>query len=239
MKGISFPRVLGKYEFRIGLAYFLFHIFAMPFVLSFCVGLMNRLNIPVTEVIINAVYQLIGLAMLLIILRKYLIENFGRFLNWLPMNLLLIVCGVIAYYVLYLAFAMALQAINGGMISNPNNEAVAAMTLESLYPTMAVAVLLAPIVEECLFRGVLFCGIGAKSRLLGYGVSTALFALFHVYQAMLLAFSPELFLTFLLYVPSGLVLGWVYEKSGTIWCSVFVHMAVNLASLLLTYYVVA
>lgn len=239
MKGILFPRVLEKNEVRGGMIYFVIHVFTLPLILRLCVGLMILYGLPVTDIGANAVYQLTGFAAVFIILRKFLMDNFERFLSWLPVNLLMIIGGFIIYYALYLLLALALEAITGGAISNPNNDSVIAMTLKSLYPTIAIAVLLAPLVEECLFRGVIFCGVGAKSKLLGYAVSSLLFAFSHIYQSMISVFRPELFLTMLLYVPSGLVLGWVYEKSGTIWCSVFIHMSVNLSSILLTYYAAA
>lgn len=236
MKGILFPRVLEKNELRVGIIYFVIHVSILPVILGLCTGLLIMYGFSVSVIGTNAVYLLIGFAAVFIILRKFLMDNFERFLSWLPVNLLLIVGGFIVYYVASLLIALALTTIAGGVISNPNNESVTAMTLQSLYPTIAIAVLLAPLVEECLFRGVIFCGIGAKSKLLGYLVSTLLFAFSHVYQSMISSFSPELFLTMLIYVPAGLVLGWAYEKSGTIWCSVFLHMAVNLSSILLTYY---
>lgn len=55
---------------------------------------------------------------------------------------------------------------------------------------------------------------------------------------MISDFDPSLLLTMLIYVPAGFVLVKVYEKSGTIWCSIFVHMAINLTVLLLNYYYV-
>lgn len=238
MKKLSLPRTLNKTEFRAGLIYFVVHVFALPWLLGLIWGMLEVSGIHISAIAINAAYLFIGIAAALIILRKYLTENFEQFIIRLPMNIGIIIAGFVAYYVLNTVFALILNAISGGDLSNPNNESINSMAKTDLYPSIALTVLLAPIVEECLYRGVLFNGIGAKSRFWGYFVSIFLFAFSHVFQAMISDFDPSLLLTMLIYVPAGFVLVKVYEKSGTIWCSIFVHMAINLTVLLLNYYYV-
>lgn len=235
MKGIDFPRKLYNTEFVAGIIYFFFHMFILPWLLKIIFGMMLIYGFPVTDIQLNATYQLIGFAGILLIMGKYLIANFDRFLNWLPFNLIQIIAGYIAYWALYFFLSFILATVFQNSLTNPNNEYIIEMTMTNLYQSIAITVLLAPLVEECMFRGVIFCGIGAKSRILGYLVSTLLFAFIHVYQYLFESFDPGLFVTMLLYVPSGLVLGRVYEKSGSIWCSVIIHMAINLTSLLLSY----
>ena len=235
-KKLSLPRTLTTTEFRAGLIYFVVHVFALPWLLSLIWGMLDISGIYISTITINAIYQFIGIGAILMILRKYLVENFERFISWLPINLVVIVAGFFIYYAVYIIFANIIYAIAGGELSNPNSEFVTAMTKSDLYSSIALTVLLAPIVEECLYRGVLFNGIGAKSRFWGYLVSMVLFAFSHVFHSMVTSFDPSLFLTMLIYMPAGYVLARAYEKSGTIWCPIFIHIALNLTAQLISYY---
>lgn len=230
---IRFPRTLTKWEFRAGLIYFGFHVCVLPWILQLVFALLYLEGFEVTDIMLNAALMFIGYFSLIIILRNYLIDNFDRFLNWLPFNIVSIAGGIISYYALFYFLSLVIVTVTNGNIVNPNNDQIVAMTKDSLYPSIALTVLLAPIVEECLFRGIIFCGIGTKSKFLAYTVSTLLFALSHVYQYMITDFSPALFITFIMYLPSGIVLGRAYERSGTIWCSIFIHMSINLTSIML------
>ena len=94
-------------------------------------------------------------------------------------------------------------------------------------------VLLVPVVEEAIYRGVIFRGIANRNPFLGYGVSMLLFAAIHIagyigqYDTLTLA------ICLVQYLPAGLILAWAYEKSGTIWCSILIHMTVNQMGMLL------
>jgi membrane protease YdiL (CAAX protease family) len=91
-----------------------------------------------------------------------------------------------------------------------------------LVATIAVAVLLAPILEEALFRGAL---LQALARTRGAGRATlwtaVFFALYHLYNPWQVI--PTFFL--------GLVLAWVALSTRTLWASIVVHAAFNAVSL--------
>jgi len=235
MKGVLLQRPLTKHEFWGGLAYLILHVFLLPFALGLVAGLLTMNGHRVTNIALNAVYAFIGFAAVFLIFRKFLKAQFEHFVHWLPVNLIIVIRNFLIYYVLYMLLSFIIVNLPGVSLTNPNNDAIVSMTRDYFYPSIAITVLLVPFVEECLFRGVLFLGIGAKFRILGYVASTLLFAFSHVFQSMLANFRPELFLTMLLYIPAGLVLGRTCEKSGTIWCSILLHMVINLTSLL-SYY---
>lgn len=95
--------------------------------------------------------------------------------------------------------------------------------------TALVAVLMAPIVEEILYRGALqqaLNGIGMPRTLSMLGAS-ALFALAH--WGSLVAGSEAGALTMLLLL--GLVFGWTYERTGSMWAPFAAHAAFNAANL--------
>jgi membrane protease YdiL (CAAX protease family) len=90
--------------------------------------------------------------------------------------------------------------------------------------TIAIlAVVAAPIAEEVFFRGFLFSGIG---RRYGYGwgavASALLFSIAHVMQ-------PGAFLPIFLL---GLLLAWLYMRTGSIWACITAHFAYNSIALL-------
>lgn len=82
-------------------------------------------------------------------------------------------------------------------------------------PVVAVA---APIVEETVFRGVVYRWLrGVMPVNLAMGVSAAVFAGAHFIRLLLL---PLFGL--------GILLAWIYERSGSIWPGVLVHALFNL-----------
>jgi len=80
-----------------------------------------------------------------------------------------------------------------------------------------IAVVVAPIAEETFLRGFIFSGIG---RRFGYGwgavISALIFSVAHLQPGALLPI-------FLL----GLLLAWVYVRTGSIWPCIFIHLAYN------------
>jgi membrane protease YdiL (CAAX protease family) len=129
-------------------------------------------------------------------------------------------------YVLALVLTLFLK--NG---TNPNQELIISNTKLNPNQAIAVGVLLAPIVEEALFRGAVFGSIRRKNRILAYIVSAALFGVYHLWQYLLVGFQWELLLYMVQYVPGAIALAWCYERSGNIWSSILLHMVINFISL--------
>ena len=81
-----------------------------------------------------------------------------------------------------------------------------------------LAVVLAPFAEEIFFRGFLFTGIGNRY---GYGwgavFSALIFAMAHLMQ-------PGAFLPIFLL---GLLMAWLYRRTGSIWACIITHSVYN------------
>ena len=126
-------------------------------------------------------------------------------------------------------------AINGLLLlimengENPNNAAVVDMAVETGGPIAALAIFLAPIVEELIFRAGIFGGLRKKSRLAAYLLSIVLFALYHVWSYALE--DPVMLLYAVQYVPISYLLCRCYERTNSIWGSILLHMLVNFISL--------
>ncbi|HEY3740625.1 MAG TPA: type II CAAX endopeptidase family protein [Bryobacteraceae bacterium] len=88
---------------------------------------------------------------------------------------------------------------------------------ESMWGAFLLIVLVAPVIEESLFRGILLKGFIARySVMRGILLSAALFGALHVSLVKLI---PT--------VSLGLVLGWLYSELGSIWPGVFAHACNN------------
>lgn len=82
-----------------------------------------------------------------------------------------------------------------------------------------IAVILAPVFEELVFRGFLFGGL--KSRMGGWGaasLTSTIFALLHGYSVI------GLLATF----GYGMVFCWLYARSGSLWPGIVAHAVFNL-----------
>lgn len=102
-------------------------------------------------------------------------------------------------------------------------------SLNTLIGLLLFGAVLAPIVEEVFFRGFVLAGLarrwGAQWALMG---SSVLFGLVHLSQGSGLGVVP---LTWLL----ALFLGWLYQRSGSLWPSILAHALNNGYSLVIVY----
>ncbi len=104
-------------------------------------------------------------------------------------------------------------------------------TLETTAARLAiifVAVVLAPVIEEVIFRGVLLKALSARSRRVAMVVSALVFALFHLLGLDLTRFLeaaaivlPQLFIV-------GLILAWITFRSQRLGPAIFLHSGFNL-----------
>lgn len=114
-------------------------------------------------------------------------------------------------------------------LDNPNNAAVVDMAATSGGPVAALAVFLAPIVEEIMFRAGIFGGLRRFGRLPAYLVCMLLFSLYHVWGYALN--DPEAWLYALQYLPVTFLLCRIYERTDSIWGSILFHMLINFIAL--------
>ena len=174
----------------------------------------------------NLLYFGAGLAFVLLALRGVLREGFDRFLDRPGRSLFSILLGLVMSYVLgMLAAALLLLLDQDG--TNPNNAAVQELAGTNFGIAKALGVFIGPIVEETLFRGVAFGTVRPFSRFWAYAVSALLFSLGHVWQFALLSGEARLLLYALQYLPPSLALCWCYERTGSIWTPIFLHMLIN------------
>ena len=184
-------------------------------------------ELPVAES--NVVYYLISVLLGFALFSGLWKRNLDRLLTRPGRNLASVAAGLAAWIALDLLVRQIPLPVR-----NPNESGYALEYLLSPRATGLIVVVLMPMVEELLFRGVLFGGVRRYSRGAAYLLSAGLFALYCVWQ---FAFSyGRLDLCYLLlavqYLPAGVLLSWCYERGGSLWSAVLLHMAVNGLTLL-------
>ena len=111
---------------------------------------------------------------------------------------------------------------------NVNDASIGVMVQENFALTAIGTVLLVPVAEEALYRGLIFGAVYNRKPLAAYLISSCVFASVHVigyigsYEPMQLA------LCFLQYLPAGIALGWAYARSNSIWSPILMHITINL-----------
>lgn len=180
----------------------------------------------------NLVYYGILFLLTLAVFWTFLRHGFSLLLDWLPENLFAIVTGA--------AGALVLRPLVGLIplpVENPIYTDWPAEYAANAVATAVVVVVLIPVVEEVLFRGLVFGALRKRSRLLAYVVTVLGYALACAWQFI---FRPEtgVDLRYLLltveYLPMSLALAWCYDNGGSIWGAAVLHMALNAAQLILT-----
>ena len=231
MKKKAFRFPMSHTESIIGWVYVFVHVFAMTYILSALnIYVFPAMGFQLSTGNLNLLYYGIGFIFLLTTLFKFMKQSFADLCS----NVLDTLIGVGAGYILYILLSYAVNSFLSLFLSdltNPNSSAVINETRLNPNTMLAIGVLLAPIVEEILFRGVVFGTLRKKSRLLAYVVSSVFFSIYHLWSYLIYSFNPVLLLFLVQYVPAGIVLAWSYERGRNVWCPVFLHMLINYISI--------
>ena len=205
------------------LAYIPVHVYLLPRLLG-ALPFLRTLD----SATIHVIYYVVGAAYMLALLWRFWRREFDALCDYGPAVLLEILKAYGTLLLCNMAVNLALLAVR--YTDNPNNAAIFSMAGENLGKTAAVAVFLAPLVEEPMFRGGVFGLVRKYSRIAAYGASMLLFAVYHVWSFA--AKDPTAWLYVLQYLPAGFLLARVYEKTDSIWTGIFLHMTVNGVSML-------
>ena len=234
------PRDLGalrKGELIGGLIYLPIYLFGAQYVTIWIAGL---IGLDLTEASslgpANLIYHGLNAAALTAIFLRFRIDQLRplQARGWRLFPDLLL--GWLTNYGLsYLAsFAAAILLVALGLeYYNFNQELVELATALTPLAAIVNACLLAPLVEELLFRGLIFRGLYRRSRFWAYAVSMLAFALAHVLSAIRYQPIGLSLINVIIYLPAGFALARIYERSETIWEAIFLHASINAVSMLL------
>lgn len=217
-----------KYEVILGLIYIAAQMLLIPLILVTVNYLLPR---PFSEAELNFASFAINFICVTAIFHRYLIEcariafaNIGRVFAFVGL-------GFAIYYAGNLSVNVLISQIDPNFF-NVNDNSISAMLDQNGVLIMIGTVVLVPIVEETLYRGIIFGQLYKRSPIAGYIVSVAVFAALHV-VGYIGAYPPiHLLLCFLQYLPASIALAWAYAQTGTIWTPTIMHTTVNLIGML-------
>ena len=219
---------LSRKEKLYGTAWLLFELLLFPTVLQ---QLNRLLPTPVPPAGVNFLFFCVNFAVTLFLLRKYLLNQLKLAKDNLETVLQTVMVGFVAYWMLNFLVCCLIFAVDPEF-SNINDNAIAKLAAENFPIMLFGIVILVPVAEESLYRGVIFRGIYDYSPALAWILSAGLFALLHIFRYTGSVSPSRLLLCFIQYLPAGLCLGAAYRLSGSILSPILIHAAVNLVGMM-------
>lgn len=219
----EFTSRMSRGETAAALIYLPIHAAILPIVLVLLlIGRMDTADI-------NFIAYAIGFVYMLLFELKFLRREFNSLCDR-PLDCFV---QVLICYGLMLGLGLCVNSLMLllGFDSNPNNTAVIDIAEVKMGATTALAVFLAPMVEELIFRGGLFSLLRRYNRLLAYVVNILIFGLYHIWSSVI--DSPINLIYIIQYIPATYALCRCYERTNSIWAGIFLHMLNNGMSLLM------
>lgn len=215
---------LNAKELYLGVAYLLFEAVFFAPILQF---LNLLLPTPLPQSVVNFLFFSINFGAVVLIFRKYLKSQLQLLPDVISKVLGIAAIGLLVYWTMNFLLVQILLAID------PDHFSINDVTIQSLvaedYALMLVGtVVFVPIAEETLFRGLLFRGLYDHSPVLAWLLSILLFSGVHVMNYIGAYPIDTILLCFLQYLPAGVCLAGAYRISGSIFCPILIHAAVNL-----------
>lgn len=189
-------------------------------------GLETLLGFALTDHMESVIYYYVLFALTLAVFWVYIGRTTKLFLSDTLSALRTMFLGLVGFFGLNELSYRALRLLTDSY-TNLNDVTISAQVSDAPRSTFLIIVLLAPFVEEVLFRGYVFGNIRNKSRAAAYIVSCGLFAALHVWQFAMVEQSLGTFLLMLQYFVPGIIFAWCYEQSGTLWASIIPHALIN------------
>ena len=215
---------LTKVESVFGWIYLPFQLLLLPVILTF-INMM--LGYPLTSAGINFVFFCVNFILVTVFFSRFLWRSakvvFAKPLLFFRAALI----GFAAYWLLSIGVGYLISVLHPEYL-NLNDGAISNMAQSSFLLISFGTVILAPVVEEILYRGLLFGTLYNYSRVAAYVISSFVFSAIHIIGYVGFYDPLSLLLSFLQYLPAGLCLGWAYAKSDSIWAPILMHILINL-----------
>lgn len=218
-----------KNKIAILLNYFVGYQFIYPIVLVLVATLLFGGQVLDASFILPAWYQMLFYIVFMVSM-VYLAKDFLKE-QWLTFKITKkwIITVLLVYGMMYLSnivISLLLTFVtNQGQ--SLNQESITVMFSQMPYLTVFIAVIFAPIVEEIVFRGVIFNFFRKKGFLFAALISAVLFGLIHV-RPMAISDLPFV----VVYAALGFFICLGYEKTNNFYTAVTLHFLNNLLAVL-------
>lgn len=216
----EFTSHLERREMRAVMVYVIVHVGLLPIVMNMLTarGVWSASDA-------NFVYYAFGAAFMFAMCMNFLRREFDPLCD----RPLFCMMEIIVGYFTMMCFNFCVSYILVLLLpdsTNPNNAAIGELVFEDYGMMKTSLMFFTPIVEEMLFRAGMFGMLRELSgRKVAYIVSVLLFALYHVWSFAVI--EPLYWIYMLQYIPAGYLLARCYERTNSIWSSIFFHMMVN------------
>ena len=191
----------------------------------------TALAAPLGLMKINFLYHLISACATALIFRRFLSGSIRTFRQETRRVLLTAAACLGVYYLLSTALGAVIFAVDASF-SNVNDNTVTGFLRSDPVLTSAATIVLAPISEELLFRGLVFYRARRLGKWAAYVISVAAFAAIHIMGYVGSFSAPRLLLCFLQYIPAGIVLAAGMDATGSIITPMLIHACINAVAVL-------
>lgn len=203
--------------------------------LYFYVKYVHILDYYTLNVFLNFFSTLISMLFAVVLFKDFLIENIKKFKENLFGNMIWsATAGIgIMYFISYISNIIITLVL--GNSDTASNQLLFESLIEKNFAFMALqAILFAPVVEELIFRGLIFRSLRGYNMYLAHFVSAFLFGFIHIYQGLFAGDMTQL-LYLLSYGGMGFAFSLAYEKKKTIVVPMLVHFLNNLIATVIVY----
>lgn len=204
------------------------HILILPLLL---VTVNQQLGYPLSSAGLNCTMFILDFIGVILLFRRFLyrnllfaVQNVWNCLRWAFL-------GLIVYYLCNYLFSCLLDYLVPDY-RNANDLNVQFLVKESPVLMSLCTVFLVPPVEETLYRGLIFRTLRERNRFLAYAVSVCVFSAIHVLGYVGSVKTLPLLIGFLQYLPAGFCLAWSYERSGSLFAPILMHITINQIAML-------
>ena len=185
----------------------------------------SLLPTPLDDTKLNFVFYVVNFLSIAFIFRRFLSKNLES-IRYPFYFLQVVIVGLAQYLLLNQLMGQLIFRLDPGFY-NANDAAIAQMVDTNLSLMAIATIILVPLAEECLFRGLIFRNLYDISAPLAWVVSVAGFSAIHLVGFLGTLTPMELLISFLQYVPAGISLAWAYSKADSIFAPILIHAMVN------------
>jgi len=232
VKGVS----LTHFESVAGGVFFFCYLIILPFIREGLINAFEHLfGVGVSTAVEYNVYYYVLLVVTLLIFYNFIGRSSSYFFGNLNATIATAGVGLVLFYGLNELLYRMTNLVFGNAV-NLNDYTISAQIDNAPRSTILIVVLIAPFIEEVLFRGYVFGSLKGRSRVLAYVISCLLFAFLHVWQFVagdVLSFSR--FVLLIQYLVPGYILAWAYDRTGNLWGPALLHILANLLQVWLTW----